>query len=212
MSYFPMFIQLKGESCLVVGGGAVALRKVEVLQDFGAAVLVTAPAILPEIKSRNGVRWREGCFDPRDLKGQRLVVAATDRKEENHRISLLCRERGIPVNAVDQTEDCDFIFPSYLRSGEVVAAFSSGGQSPVVTQYLKERTSPVMTEVLGELAEQLGSLREQVKQAVDEKQRKAVYQALLQRGLEQGAVLSWEEAEQIITAMKGNLAVGLQKS
>lgn len=111
MSYFPMFIQLKGESCLVVGGGAVALRKVEVLQDFGAAVLVTAPAILPEIKSRNGVRWREGCFDPRDLKGQRLVVAATDCKEENHRISLLCRERGIPVNAVDQTEDCDFIFP-----------------------------------------------------------------------------------------------------
>lgn len=212
MSYFPMFIQLEGESCLVVGGGAVALRKAEVLQDFGAEVLVTAPEILPEIKSRNGVRWREGCFDPQDLQGQRLVVAATDSKEENHRISLLCRERGIPVNAVDQTEDCDFIFPSFLRRGEVVAAFSSGGQSPVVTQYLKEQTRPVMTELLGKLAEQLGSLREQVKRAVDEKQRKTVYQALLRRGLEQETVLSQEETEQIITAVKGKLAVGLQKS
>ena len=203
MSYFPMFIELKGKSCLVVGGGWIALHKVKVLKDFGAQVSVVAVKVLPEIKAVEGVDCQEKNFEPQDLKGRELVVAATDSKEENHRISLLCKKEHIPVNAVDQIEDCSFIFPAYLKEGEVVAAFSSGGQSPVVTQYLKEKMRPELTELLGELTAQLGSLRGRVKQINPESARKAIYLALLQQGLEQGAVLSEEEIEKAIADMAG---------
>lgn len=203
MSYFPMFIELKGKSCLIVGGGKIALRKVEVLKDFGAQVVLIAPVILPEIKKIKGVVCREKCFEREDLEGQELVVAATDDQELNHRISEVCRKEKIPVNAVDQTEDCSFIFPAYLKEGEVVAAFSSGGQSPVITQYLKAEMQPVMTPRLGELAACLGSLRKAVHQSVKtEEARKKIYREILQFGLNHDTVPSKEEIERIIEKYK----------
>lgn len=203
MAYFPMFVQLEGSPCLVVGGGGIALRKVRALKDFGARVLVAADAILDEIKGMDGVAWQERGFLAEDLEGMTLVVAATDNKEENHRISCLCREKRIPVNAVDQIEDCSFIFPAYLKEGEVVAAFSSGGQSPAVAQYLKGRIEPEMTETLGELAAQLGKARERVKRMEPAEVRKGVYEEILRRGLEFGRPLSREELEEILICPGG---------
>ena len=203
MSYFPMFIELKGKCCLIVGGGKIALRKVEVLKDFGAQVVLIAPVILPEIKKIKGVVCREKCFEREDLEGQELVVAATDDQELNHQISEVCRKEKIPVNAVDQTEDCSFIFPAYLKEGEVVAAFSSGGQSPVITQYLKAEMQPVMTPRLGELAACLGSLRKAVHQSVKtEEARKKIYREILQFGLNHDTIPSKEEIERIIEKYK----------
>ena len=203
MAYFPMFVQLEGRPCLVAGGGRVALRKARALRDFGALVTVVADKILEDIKRMEGVVWREGHFCPADLKGQALVVAAMDDKEENHRVSVLCRERRIPVNAVDQIEDCGFIFPAYVKQGEVVAAFSSGGQSPAVAQYLKGRIEPEMTETLGELAAQLGKARERVKRMEPAEVRKGVYEEILRRGLEFGRALSREELEEILICPGG---------
>ncbi len=198
MAYFPMFVQLEGSPCLVVGGGGIALRKVRALKDFGARVLVAADEILDEIKGMDGVAWQERGFLAEDLDGMALVVAATDNKEENHRISCLCREKRIPVNAVDQIEDCSFIFPAYLKEGEVVAAFSSGGQSPVVAQYLKEQARPQVTGLLGDLAAQLGDMRRTVKKMEPAGRRKAVYEELLRRGLDQGGLLSQEDIREIM--------------
>ena len=203
MAYFPMFVQLEGRPCLVAGGGRVALRKARALRDFGALVTVVADKILEDIKRMEGVVWREGNFCPADLKGQALVVAAMDDKEENHRVSVLCRERRIPVNAVDQIEDCGFIFPAYVKQGEVVAAFSSGGQSPAVAQYLKGRMEPEMTETLGELAAQLGKARERVKKMEPAEVRKGVYEEIFRRGLEFGRPLSREELEEILARPGG---------
>lgn len=199
MSYFPMFIELQDKRCLVVGGGKVAYRKVKVLRDFGAQVTVMAEQILPEIKCQEDVIWREKRVTPEDIEGWNLVIAATDDKEWNHRIAEKCRQQKIPVNAVDQIEDCSFIFPAYLKQGEVVAAFSSGGNSPVVTQYLKEQAKPVMTERLGAIAGCLGELREQVKQCVEtEAERRQVYQELLEIGLEGDRIPTAEEIEVVI--------------
>ncbi len=203
MAYFPMIVQLEGRPCLVAGGGRVALRKARALRDFGALVTVVADKILEDIKRMEGVVWREGNFCPADLKGQALVVAAMDDKEENHRVSVLCRERRIPVNAVDQIEDCGFIFPAYVKQGEVVAAFSSGGQSPAVAQYLKGRMEPEMTETLGELAAQLGKARERVKKMEPAEVRKGVYEEIFRRGLEFGRPLSREELEEILARPGG---------
>ncbi len=199
MSYFPMFVDLQDKPCLIAGGGRVALRKVETLKDFGAHITVIAPAILPDIKETEGILCREKLFAPDDLDGQELVVAATDDKELNHRISMACRKRKIPVNAVDQIEDCTFIFPAYLKEGEVIAAFSSGGQSPVITQYLKEQIRPVLTRHLGRLAACLGSLRDRMKEITEtEAQRKKIYQELLQLGLETEKIPSEGEIQKIV--------------
>lgn len=193
MSYFPLFVKLDGESCLVVGGGRVALHKVKVLKDFGAKVTVVAETVLPELKGMEGVWCKERPFVPEDIRGRALVVAATDQVGLNHRISLLCKEERIPVNTVDQTEDCSFLFPAYIKSKDVVAAFSSGGQSPAITQYLKEQARPILTELIGDLAAQLGGLRGMVQQSVLKEERKALYRTLLQEGLTQGRTLSDEE-------------------
>lgn len=200
MSYFPLFMELKDRNCLVVGGGRVAWRKVKVLMDFGARVSVVAPEIIPEIGELGLVQLLEREFLDDDVQGRILVVAATDDETLNQRISRLCQERGIPVNVVDQPQDCSFIFPAYVKRGEVVAAFSSGGQSPVMTQYLKAQIRPVMTEELGELAACLGSIRDMVHSSVrTETARKHLYEELLQLGLQKGEN---PETEEIWNVMK----------
>ena len=158
MAYFPMFVQLKKKKCLVIGGGKIALRKIEVLKDFEADITVLAPEM-----------------------------------------SQICRRKKIPVNAVDQKEDCSFIFPSYVKEGEVVAAFSSGGQSPLITQYLKEKIKPDLNKELGQLAQILGSLRKIAKSCIaTEQERKAFYKELLQIGLEDIDSLEEQRINEII--------------
>lgn len=198
MSYFPMFIELKDRRCLVAGGGRIALHKIKILMDFGAVVTVVSPDILPEIRQMELESYRQKRFHPSDLDGQQLVIAATDDEEENHRIAQVCRDRNLPVNAVDQIEDCSFIFPSYIKKGEVVAAFSSGGQSPLVTQYLKAQMMPILTDLLAKLAERLGDSRKSVQRLCPEHARKTVYQEILSLGLEKGSVPSDEEIRRII--------------
>ena len=199
MAYFPMFVDLEGQPCLIAGGGKVALRKVQVLQDFGAKVTVAAPEILEEIEKTDGVVCLHRDYDETLLAGMKLVVAATDDARQNRIISKKCTELGIPVNAVDQMEDCSFIFPSYLRRQDLVAAFSSSGKSPLMTQYLKRQTEPVMTGFLGELTEYLGDIRGQVKAMVEtEALRKKVYQQVLAYALEEGALPVSEQLEDMI--------------
>lgn len=201
MAYFPMFVDLDKRPCLVVGGGRVAYRKVKVLQDFGARVYVAAPVICAEIYASEPVICTEKEFASADAEGMALVIAATDDAGENHRIADICAEKGIPVNAVDQIEDCSFIFPSYIRQKDVVAAFSSAGNSPVITQYLKRQAAELLTEQIGDLAEYLGNIREQVKELVPtEGQRKRVYEQLLQIGLETGRLPNEGELYQLINS------------
>lgn len=221
MPYFPMFIELTGKNCLIVGGGKVALRKIRVLQEFEANITVVALDFIEEIramsasfKEKLGVQeaaWQgetqvsgevtlcQKAFEETDLERMELVIAATDEKELNHSISKRCQERGIPCNAVDQIEDCSFIFPAYVKEGEVVAAFSSGGQSPVITQYLKKEIKPVLTENLGKIAECLGALRQEVKENVaTEAERKHCYEELLKLGLEKEEVPTENEIAAIL--------------
>ena len=192
MAYFPMFVQLKNKKCLVIGGGRIALRKIEVLKDFEADVTVIAPEMIPQIRQIDKIRRIFRTFMEEDFKEAELVVAATNDPKVNSEISKICMQRKIPVNAVDQKEDCSFIFPSYVKEGEVVAAFSSGGQSPLITQYLKEKIKPDLNKELGQLAQILGSLRKFAKSCIaTEQERKAFYKELLQIGL--GDIDSLEE-------------------
>ncbi len=207
MAYFPMFLDINNKWCLVVGGGEVALRKAKVLLDFGAYVSVVAWDVDKEIR-KLPVSVCERHFVTEDMDGVALVVAATDDPKFNHKIAEQARIREIPVNAVDQPKDCTFIFPSYVKKQNVVGAFSSSGNSPVLAQYLKEETKKVLTDELGTINEYMGSIRSTVKGVLaTESERKKVYRAVLEELLkrnEAGQELQLSEGElrEIITKME----------
>ncbi len=192
MAYFPMFVDLKNKPCLIVGGGMVAYRKVKVLLDFEAMVTVVAKEVCRELSDPERdsmkldlVELKEKQFEEKDCQGMALVIAATDDENLNHEIAQYCKSKGIPVNAVDQKEDCSFIFPSYVKEQNLVAAFSSGGNSPVLTQYLKGKEQEILTPFLGELNEAMGHLRQSVIDAYDtEEQRKEAFKEILYKAIE----------------------------
>lgn len=203
MAYFPLFIDIEKKPCLVAGGGRVALRKVQVLLDFGADVMVIAPVILKEIKEIQAVTIREREVLPGDLENKVLVVAATDDAAANHQIGENCKEKGILVNAVDQIEDCTFLFPAYVKQKDVVAAFSSSGKSPVLAQYLKAQEEKILTEQIGSMNDLLGNIRARIKQLFDtEEERKCVYQAILMSGISKACIPTDKEIETIIAKFK----------
>ena len=101
MAYFPMFVELEGRPCLIVGGGAVALRKARRLLPYGPCLTVVAQSFVPELEALEGAALCRRAFRPRDVEGQALVVAATGDGALNREIAALCRARRIPVNAVD---------------------------------------------------------------------------------------------------------------
>lgn len=192
MAYFPMFVDLTNQPCLVVGGGQVAYRKVMTLLDFDAKVIVVAKDICENIsrmieEKEYDIEVVRRAFEESDCDGKKLVIAATDDKQLNHDISQCCKARGIMVNAVDQKEDCSFIFPSYVKEQELVAAFSSSGNSPVLTQYLKAKEKDILTPFLGELCEYMGSIREDIiHNYATEAQRRAVFKDIVDTAIKTG--------------------------
>lgn len=202
LAYFPMYIELENVRCLIAGGGSVAARKASVLLDFGAEVWMVAPDIQESLRANPKITCLLRQFQVQDLEGAGLVVAATDDKALNHQISVLCRRRNIPVNAVDQTEDCTFIFPSYVKQGPVTAAVTSGGTSPAAAQYLRRRIEEIFPRNLGETARLLGEVRPYVKSGLGtENQRKKVYEGLLETGLLKGE-FTREDVERLMEEAK----------
>ena len=208
MAYFPMFVDMTERECLIVGGGNVAYRKVIVMLDFGAKVTVVAEDICDELRKltiddiasedktgsytankENRITFIKRRFERKDCEGMEMVIAATDDNTLNHEIAEYCKANDIMVNAVDQKADCSFIFPSYIKEKNLVAAFSSGGNSPVLTQYLKGKEQEVLTPFLGELNEYMGQIREKVIAQYDtEAERKRVFKEILCAAIDNGRI------------------------
>ena len=156
--YFPVSLKVGGERCLVVGGGAVALRKARMLVRAGARLTVVSPSLRAGFRLlRADLRRRP--FRRGDVAGHVLVVASTDAPEVNRAVFDACRRRGIPVNVVDVPELCSFIVPSVARRGPVTVAVSTGGLSPSLAKALRERLEEVLPATLGALARRLGGER-----------------------------------------------------
>lgn len=208
MAYFPMFVDMTERECLIVGGGNVAYRKVIVMLDFGAKVTVVAEDICDELRKltiddiasedktgsytankENRITFIKRRFERKDCDGMEMVIAATDDSVLNHEIAEYCKAKAIMVNAVDQKADCSFIFPSYIKEKNLVAAFSSGGNSPVLTQYLKGKEQEILTPFLGELNEYMGQIREKVIAQYDtEAERKRVFKEILCAAIDNGRI------------------------
>lgn len=192
MAYFPMFVDMTERECLIIGGGNVAYRKVIVMLDFGAKVTVVAEDICEELGKltiENQITFIKRRFERKDCDGMEIVIAATDDNALNHEIAEYCKANGIMVNAVDQKADCSFIFPSYIKEKNLVAAFSSGGNSPVLTQYLKGKEQEILTPFLGELNEYMGQIREKVIAQYDtQAERKRVFKEILCAAIDNGRI------------------------
>lgn len=161
MPYFPLFLDLTAAPVLVVGGGAVALRKASVLLDFGAEVHAVAPSFAEGFDTLSVSRSVRG-YHPSDLEGKRLVVAATDDPVLQREIAEDCKKRGIPVNVADQPDAGTFSFPAVLRDGDVVVGISTGGKSPMLAKLLREELADALPDSVGALNEEMARRREEL--------------------------------------------------
>lgn len=165
MSFYPILVQLEGQTALVVGGGKVAFRKVETLRECGARVHIVSRELIEDLAvlvDGRGVLWIGQEFEESSLKGVFLVIAATDDAALNHRVSVCARERGLLVNAVDQPADCSFIVPSIVRRGDLIFAISTSGKSPALSKRLRKRLETEFGEEYGPFLELMGRLREKI--------------------------------------------------
>ena len=199
MSYFPFFMEIKGQKCLVAGGGIVALRKIEKLLPFGADITVVSPAFCTEIEEMEGITRICRMFEKGDVEGMYFVIGATDDEEVNAEISALCREKNIPVNIVDDPAKCTFFFPALVKRGEFVAGFFTGGGSPLAAQYIREKVEDAVPVGFDKVVEVLASVREQVKAEVpDIRDREKIFKEIFALALEKEGNVTEEEMIEII--------------
>ncbi|MDF2800906.1 MAG: siroheme synthase [Anaerocolumna sp.] len=193
MPYFPMFIDIEDKECVIIGGGLVAFRKVEALLEFGANITVVAREACGEIQGlNNAISIKLKDYDTADIENAYIVIAATNDTDLNTRISREAGELKIPVNVVDVLEECTFIFPAYLKKGDVAIGITSSGKSPIISQRIKKIIDKALPPFLEELTTTLGNVRQTVKSIFPlEEQRKRVLRKIVDNGfLHQGKVAS----------------------
>ncbi len=140
-AYYPVYLNLRGRRCVIVGGGTVAEGKIGRLLDSGAEICVVSPDATPGIRqfvADGDVLWEQRNYEHGDLEGAFIAIAATNVREVNRRIFEEAEERGVMLNAVDDPPNCSFIAPSIVQRGPVTLAVSTGGVSPALARKLRE--------------------------------------------------------------------------
>jgi uroporphyrin-III C-methyltransferase len=165
MGLLPVFVRMEGRRVLVVGAGAVALDKIGSLLKTGARVQVVAPAAREEVRALaedGALAWVEKAFEPGDLDGQELVIAATDQAEVNTAVYREAGARGIFCNSVDDIPNCDFFFGSVVARGELQIAISTAGESPALAQRLRREIDAQLPQDVGPWLAEIGELRREI--------------------------------------------------
>jgi len=140
-SFYPIHLNIEGKKCLVVGGGRVAERKVNLLVRYGGKVVVVSPKTTEKIKTlseNKKIIWYKRIYRLSDLHKAFLVFCATNSKKINREIGKEAKERGIMVNVVDSPEDCDFISPSLIERGHLKVSISTEGLAPLLSKRLRK--------------------------------------------------------------------------
>ncbi|MBM4036198.1 MAG: bifunctional precorrin-2 dehydrogenase/sirohydrochlorin ferrochelatase [Planctomycetes bacterium] len=184
--HYPICLSLEGKPCLVVGGGAVALRKVRSLLEAGAHVTVVSPEFCEELRQLSGVRRIARPFEEHDAAGAFLVYAATDDAAVNSAVGAAARKHHALVNVVDTPAECDFIVPSTLTRGEMTISVSTGGASPALARRLRLELEELFPPSYAGFVALLADIRREVLAAVpDAARREAILKRLAERA-------SWE--------------------
>jgi precorrin-2 dehydrogenase/sirohydrochlorin ferrochelatase len=160
---FPMFLKIAGRPCLVVGAGAVAESKIASLVEAGATVRVIAPAATKRVRlwaEAKTIEWQRRGFQPEDLAGMFLVVAATSSRELHEEIFNEARRRAVLCNIVDVPALCDFYYPAVVQRGALQIAISTSGRSPALAQRLRKELENQFGPEYEEWMDQLGEARD----------------------------------------------------
>ena len=162
LPYYPIFLNLQGKKCVVVGGGHVALRKVEMLLESGADVTVVSPTLDPglaQLAKRKTIHPIQRNYKSGDLKGAAIVIAATDIKKTNRKVAEEAKKVKALVNVVDDPEPSDFIVPSFFRKGDLTVAVSTGGQSPALARKVRTKLEETLGNECALLVSLIGDVR-----------------------------------------------------
>ncbi|MBT8129507.1 MAG: siroheme synthase, partial [Gammaproteobacteria bacterium] len=184
MDYLPIFYRIRQRSCLVVGGGSVAARKVSLLRKAGADVTVVSPELCDELQqlaSSNKIDYLNRGYVENDLDDCVMVIAATDQRDVNEQISAHALSRSLPVNVVDNIALCSFIMPSIIDRSPLQIAVSTGGSSPVLARLIRTRLEGLIPTAYGKLGALVESFRSRVKSAFPNvEQRRHFWETILE--------------------------------
>ncbi|VFP82237.1 siroheme synthase CysG [Candidatus Erwinia haradaeae] len=167
MDYLPLFANLKNKPVLVVGGGRVATRKIELLNRAGAHIQIVAQELCEEliaIHKKNKCEWISTTYQSQQLKRVFLVIAATNNSKLNQRIYKDASSRYLLVNTVDEPQHCSCIFPAIIDRSPIIIGISSSGTAPVLARLLREKIEALLPAHLGLMAKIAGEWRDKVKE------------------------------------------------
>jgi precorrin-2 dehydrogenase/sirohydrochlorin ferrochelatase len=162
MRYYPVNLDILGRHCLVVGGGAVGLRKVTTLIDCGAAVTVVSPqvnAALLQLSHQHKITLHQRAYRTADLAGMFLVIGATNNEVLNRQIKNDADARGILCNIVDRPNACNFILPSIVNRGDLLIAISTCGKSPAFAKHLRKELEQQFGPEYARFLQLMGAIR-----------------------------------------------------
>ncbi len=184
MNYLPIFLDIKGKTTKLIGGGGIAARKADLLLKAGARVVVIAPEIQGEMTRKveaGELEWIERGYETADLDDAVLVIAATDDAATNERVAADARARRIPCNVVDNPQLCSFIMPSIINRDPVQIAVSTGGSSPVLARLIRTRLESCTPSAYGKLAKLVEQYRDRVKQTFSRvEERRKFWESILE--------------------------------
>lgn len=149
MKSFPLFINLEDKKVVVVGGGTIGSRRIKALLHFSARIYVIAPDLNDELKelvNSGQIRWKSKEYQPRDVEGAYLVLAATDNRQVNRKVGMEGRQQGALVNVCDRKEECDFYFPGIAEMEQVVVGVSASGMDHGLAKAITERIQNLLSE------------------------------------------------------------------
>ena len=167
MSYLPLFIETTGKKCLIVGGGKVASRKLIPILKAKMKVTLISPEVIEEIelnfqKNKN-LKIIKRKFEPEDIEGQFLIIAATNEKTTNQKIAKLSKDNNILVNMAEDSLSGNTLIPSVVDRDPIKIAVSSGAASPILTRLVKTKLETVIPYSFSKLADIMMEYRDVVK-------------------------------------------------
>lgn len=189
MRYFPLFLNLQGKQCLVVGAGQVGQRKILRLIEYGAAQVHVLDPFLPEdlkkkLQVHERIKLATRHFEAKDLENKFLVIASTSDQKVNEQISELCDKKNILCNVVDKPELCTFILPAVITQGDLNIAISTSGKSPALARQIKERLTEFYGSEYSDLLILLGRLRPLIQEtSLYDEDKKKLFHSLLDDNL-----------------------------
>jgi precorrin-2 dehydrogenase/sirohydrochlorin ferrochelatase len=177
--YYPIFLDIRDQPVLVVGGGAVALRKAQSLLQHGALVHIVSPHLIPELKELINEKtcfWLEKDYSAEDMEDAILVFSCTEKQKVNAQVAIDAHAHHRPVNVVDDPEKCSFIVPSIMEQGGLKIAVSTGGSSPIVARQIRAELQSLYGQEMAEYLTLLKNWRSLAKSSLPSEKRSIFWQ------------------------------------